>query len=315
MAAVVDVGSNSVHLLVAALEGRELRPLADESVFLGLGDAVADRSALGPDLRAELVAALRRYAEAATVLGDPAPLLLATEPLRAAADAGLAVADCAAATGLELVVLTAAEEGLLTALGVTGGRPVARSTLVIDLGGGSTDCVLLDPAAGVAADWTIPTGSARLTRALRPDDPPAAGQLARLRELAEAALAGSPVPPAAELVFVGGTASNVLRVVRGVTAGPLRAGDVAAVLAVVAAERAAPLATRIGLNPRRAPLLPAGAALLAALLDRWPGAAARVSDASLREGAVLAHATAGDAWRARLAQLLGGAATGERGRA
>ncbi|MBI3747414.1 MAG: hypothetical protein HY262_00980 [Chloroflexi bacterium] len=65
----VDVGSNSVHLLVAEIAGHRLMPVVDESVFLGLGAAVAERGHLGPTARADLAKTLAGYAGTSRQLG------------------------------------------------------------------------------------------------------------------------------------------------------------------------------------------------------------------------------------------------------
>ncbi|MGH2511776.1 MAG: hypothetical protein ACRDGQ_03715, partial [Candidatus Limnocylindrales bacterium] len=92
-AAGVDVGANSVHLLVAVVSGHRLEPVVDESVFLGLGDRVDAAGTLGPAKRAELVAALEHDAALARRLGADRVTFVGTEPLRRAADAATAVHD------------------------------------------------------------------------------------------------------------------------------------------------------------------------------------------------------------------------------
>src|SRR6185312_11294649 len=91
--AAVDLGSNSVHLVVAAIDDHRLRPLVDESSFLGLGAAVDDRAHLGPDARSQLADVLGRYASTARDLGASRITLLGTEPLRRAADGARIVAE------------------------------------------------------------------------------------------------------------------------------------------------------------------------------------------------------------------------------
>ncbi|HEY6012988.1 MAG TPA: hypothetical protein VIU37_03250, partial [Candidatus Limnocylindrales bacterium] len=93
----VDVGSNSVHLLVAEIAGHRLAPIVDESVFLGLGAAVAERGHLGAAARAELAGTLAGYAESSRQLGARHVTFVGTEPIRRAADAARIVADVAAA--------------------------------------------------------------------------------------------------------------------------------------------------------------------------------------------------------------------------
>ena len=122
----VDIGANSVHLLVAAAGDHQLDPLLDESVFLGLGDRVATDGYLGSTAREDLVAALASYADAARNLGAREIVLMGTEPIRRAADAAILVREVEARTGLPLYVLDHREEGMLTLAGVTmraGRRP------------------------------------------------------------------------------------------------------------------------------------------------------------------------------------------------
>ena len=127
--AAVDLGSNSVHLLAASIHGHQLRPLADESIFLGLGTTVDETAHLGADARATLTRELRRYADRARSLDAEHITFLGTEPIRRAGDATRIVLEIEAATGIALHVLSHEEEAYLTLIGVTGGRPVPAETL------------------------------------------------------------------------------------------------------------------------------------------------------------------------------------------
>ncbi|MGZ8515006.1 MAG: Ppx/GppA phosphatase family protein, partial [Candidatus Limnocylindrales bacterium] len=129
----VDLGSTSVHLLVAEIDGHRLTPIVDESVFLGLGAAVAERGYLGATALAELVETLVGYADTARRLGARDVTFVGTEPIRRAADAGRIVADVVAACGAPLHVLTHEEEAFATLIGVTEGMPVTHETLVVDV--------------------------------------------------------------------------------------------------------------------------------------------------------------------------------------
>ena len=162
----VDVGSNSVHLLVAAVRGRRVQPLADESVLLGLGDTVETYGAIPEPHRAELVSTLGRYAARARELGARDIAFVGTHPLRRAADARAVVQAVEHATGIPLHVLDHEEEGLLNLLGAMAGRSIAASVAVVDIGGGSSEVVVLDARAH-ARSGAIPIGCATLTRRLR----------------------------------------------------------------------------------------------------------------------------------------------------
>lgn len=293
----IDVGSNSVHLLVARHAPGGLEPLRDESVLLGLGDVV-DRDGYVPDsAQAELVLALRRYVELARSLGAAQVSLVATEPLRRAANAAAVVSHVGGALGLPLHVLSERQEGELTYLGVTGGAVQAQSQLVVDVGGGSSEVVLAEVGQQPAVT-SLPSGSGRLSIGIVAHDPPTAAELDRLLGAAHALVAGLPQMRPARAIFVGGTATNLARI------APLRRDGLALAYRALAELTAEQVSARFGVNLRRARQLPAGAAIVDALLAHFRLDEAQVSGASLRDGAIIARARLGADWPARLADLV-----------
>lgn len=302
----VDLGSNSVHMLVAAIAGHRVQPLVDESVFLGLGVAVAERGYLGRAARAELTATLVRYANAARRLGATDITFVGTEPIRRAADAGSIVYEVTLATGEPIHVLTHEEEALLTIIGVTEGMSVAHETLVVDIGGGSSEFCVVDPTHPPRAAG-LRLGSARLTDQFVNHDPPLPSEIDAMRQASLAAVRDAPPASPAEIVAVGGTASNLLKVLPAAALDRTLTRDrIDEALAILATEPAAAASRRHRVKPIRARILPAGAAILGAILDHYGVDRLRVSDAGIREGAVLAVAHAGPAWRDRLAELAHG---------
>src|ERR1043165_8004809 len=123
VAAAVDIGSYSVHLLVARVHGHVLETLHDESAFLGLGSAIDETGGLG-GARPKLVETMSGYAMRAWSLGATGLAIVATDPLRRASDAAQAIAEITAATGLRVVVLSHDEEALVALIGVQAGRPI-----------------------------------------------------------------------------------------------------------------------------------------------------------------------------------------------
>ena len=304
--AAVDLGSNSVHLLAASIHGHQLRPLADESVFLGLGAAVDGRAHLGTAARNELVDALRRYADRARSLGAANIAFLGTEPIRRAADGARIVADVERATGVPLSVLSHEEEAYLTLIGVTAGLPVARETLVIDIGGGSSEFCALAPGGRPRAAG-LRLGSGRLTARFATSDPIAPAAVDAMRIAADHALRDAPEATPQDLVAVGGTASNLLKItVDGIEAGTLTADGVTRALGILTSAPAAEVTERYFINPKRGPLLVAGALIVEALMRRYGVGTVRVSEAGIREGAILAADHVGGTWRDRLVDLAAG---------
>jgi exopolyphosphatase/guanosine-5'-triphosphate,3'-diphosphate pyrophosphatase len=301
----VDLGSNSVHLLVAGVSNHLLSPLDDESVFLGLGSAVASRGYLGKAARAALITALERYAAVARDLGADAVSFIGTEPIRRAADSATTVHEVTAATGAPLFVLSHEEEAYLTIIGVTEGRPVAHETLVVDIGGGSSEFCVVDAARPPRAIG-LRLGSARLTDRFVSHDPPEPAEIEAMYAAALDAVADAPAARPVEIVAVGGTASNLRKVVPTASDGVLGPERIAEALMLLGSMSGAAATVRFGVNPIRARILPAGAAILAAILDRYEVSEVRISEAGIREGAILAVAHAGPAWRDRLVELTRG---------
>jgi len=286
--------------------GHRLQVLVDESVFLGLGTAILERGYLGQAARAELAATLVRYADSAHRLGAARVTFLGTEPIRRAADAAVIVHEVEAATGVPLYVVSHEEEAFLTLIGVTEGMPVTQETLVVDVGGGSSEFVVVD-AVGAPRAAGLRVGSAMLTGRHVTHDPATPAEVKAMRAAAIAAVRDAPDARPGEIVAVGGTASNLIKILPAAALDrTLTRERIAEVEAILVSEPAAAAAERHLINPIRARILPAGGAIMDAILDRYGAGRIRVSEAGLREGAILATSHAGVAWRDRLGDLAHG---------
>ena len=284
--AAVDVGSNSVHLLVAKLTDGGLETLVDISEQLGLGDFVDDGGAIPEDSQRGLIYLLRQYRDVALAQGAEQVTFVGTEPLRRATN-GRQVAELVEReTGIPLQILDKEEEGKLAFVGVTRGAAGSQSMLIVDIGGGSTQAVFYDPNTGIRIEG-LNVGSKRLSSEVVKHDPPTADEISRLRSRAAEEASSLPDAKPDRAVFVGGTATNIIRV------RPLAAAEFDALFATLTTVPAADLAQRYILRPRRALQLAAGAALAEAILHRYGLTAAEVSDASLRDGAIIAAARDG----------------------
>ncbi|HEV7809275.1 MAG TPA: hypothetical protein VGO64_01645 [Candidatus Limnocylindrales bacterium] len=305
--AAIDLGSTSVHLLIAR-PGRELGVVEDESAFLGLGAAVDGPGRLDDSGRASLVATVGDYVDRARGAGVVEPIVMGTEPLRRLADATRIVADVSARTGVPLLVLEHEEEALLTLIGLLNGRAVTSDLLTVDIGGGSTELVEIGPGR-LARPMGIRIGAGRLSRAITDRGAPTPQVFADLRAAARTAFVWEPARPVTEVVFVGGTATNLLKLIRRVgnpERDRLDRGDLALVRRVLASSPAELIAATYGLREARVRLLPAGAEIIEAVLDATGVEAGRVVDAGIREGAIVAADRAGEGWRDRLEELAHG---------
>ena len=302
--AAIDIGSYSVHLLVAEVRGRAVRAVHDESAFLGLGreiDQAGDLQAARP----RLVETMSTFAMRAWSLGASSITVVATDPFRRAPDAEAARAEITAATGVDVNVLSHEEEALVALIGVQAGRPILRNTVVVDVGGGSTEVLIAGPALEPVAAG-LPLGAARLTGLLVQHDPPTQRELVSLLGHSLTAMAAAPDVDQAELIAVGGTARSLLRVGPKLPNRTLTHRRVRHALDLMTAASAEASAERFGIRVSRAHVLAAGAAILLGALDRYRLDRLRVAAGGLREGMILSSARAGSSWRAALRTLAKG---------
>jgi exopolyphosphatase/guanosine-5'-triphosphate,3'-diphosphate pyrophosphatase len=308
IAAAIDVGSNSVHLLLTELDGEVLR---DESVLLGLGAMVDMEGSIPEDGLGDLVHVLTGYVHEAFEAGAESVTLVATEPLRRASNRTRTRAAVTAATGLELHVLSHEEEALLTVLGVLDGESISEPTIVLDIGGGSSEVVLLEPDADPVVG-VVPVGSARLTAQHVEDDPPTEQEVLELRAEAHHLFSSLPTGHPRRGIVVGGSGTNLIRLTT-------REGDENApddelidtertgqAIEIVMGRPSAELVEAYGLRERRVRQMAAGASLIEAALDCYNLDVFEASDASLREGIISARRLAGERWRERLTGLVSG---------
>jgi exopolyphosphatase / guanosine-5'-triphosphate,3'-diphosphate pyrophosphatase len=302
--AAVDIGSYSVHLLVARVTGRRVEPLHDESAYLGLGRTIDREGRIG-SARAELTATLAAFRIAALSRDASAMTIVGTDPLRRAPDAAEAHAEIRAATGLEVAELSHEEEAAMALLGVTGGRPVVRTTALIDVGGGSTEVLVAGPGGEPVAKG-LPLGATRLTGVHVHHDPPIAAELEAMAADCAAAMRDAPSFRPAQLIAVGGTARSLLRVGPPLPNRALSRKRIVAAVKTIASMPVASLADLYSIRPSRAAVLPAGATILEAALARYALDHLRVARGGLREGLILATARAGTDWREQIPQLARG---------
>jgi exopolyphosphatase/guanosine-5'-triphosphate,3'-diphosphate pyrophosphatase len=288
---IVDVGSNTVRLLVARRQGAGLVPLEEAREHLFLGEDVERDGRLSEARIAQAARCAGAYARTARKLGARAVEVIVTAPGRQSANAAELVRELTAATGVPVRVLSADEEGRLAFAGAVASTwSLPSSVAVCDVGGGSTEAVVGTVEGGPAWSRSLDIGAVRLTQRFLGGDPPGRKALAAARDEVERHLEAfaPPLPQAA--LAAGGTA----RALRKLVGRELEAEELDAALRIACRHPAAKVARTFGLHERRARTLPAGIVILAALQARL-GVPLEVSRAGLREGAALALAEPAEA--------------------
>src|SRR5690606_18319437 len=155
-AAVIDVGSNSVRLVVYRIDGRAMTPILNEKVMAGLGRGGARTGALSKDGVEQAMRAIRRFATLIEALQIKDVFAVGTAAVREAKDGADFAARMEAETGIKLRILSGDDEARLSALGVSAGAPDAKG-LVGDLGGASLELIEISPK-GIGRGETFPLG-------------------------------------------------------------------------------------------------------------------------------------------------------------
>jgi len=158
--AVVDIGSNSVRLVVFDQLGRAPLPVFNEAVQCGLGRGLDRTGRLNDDAIRLALQNLTRFARLASAMEVERFDLLATAAVRDAENGAAFVADAERCCGTRLTVLSGTAEARLAGLGVMSGTPGAAG-IAGDLGGGSLELVRLAEGA-VGEITTLPLGPIRL---------------------------------------------------------------------------------------------------------------------------------------------------------
>ncbi|WP_425408886.1 hypothetical protein [Hyphococcus sp.] len=164
--AVVDIGSNSVRLVVYDGPKRAPIPICNEKALCGLGRDMTEDGGLNPDAVSDALATLARFRHVLDDLGRPPTTVIATAAVRDARD-GKKFVEAACALGFDVNVVSGEEEGRLAAYGVAAVEPQATG-LVGDMGGGSLELALLSKGE-IDDSISLPIGPFNLMRAANGD--------------------------------------------------------------------------------------------------------------------------------------------------
>lgn len=280
---IVDVGANTLRLLVAAREDGRLVALREQRVQLGLGEEIERSGGLGEEKLAEAAAVARAHVRRARKLGCERIDVLVTSPGRQARNGAELVSKLREATGVATKVLRPEEEGELAWYGaVAAVEQPPESIAVCDVGGGSTQLVVGTVSGGPAWVRSVDLGSLRLTRRTLGAEPPAQSDLDAARAQVESAFVDLAPPLALAGIATGGTARALRRIV-----GPTLEPELLAGAARKLAKRSGRvIADEYGVDPTRARTLLAGTLILMEVQRRF-GIGLQVGRGGIREGAAL----------------------------
>jgi exopolyphosphatase/guanosine-5'-triphosphate,3'-diphosphate pyrophosphatase len=284
--AAIDQGTNTTRLLVADVDDGGLRELVRRTEITRLGEGVDERHRLLPLPVARVRNVLTDYRREAERLGAERTLLVATSAVRDAENGEAFLGEVEWSYGFATKLLTGDEEAALMLRGVGEIEP---GTLVLDIGGGSTELVTLDSRT------SLDIGAVRLTERYLHSDPPTRDELAACAQYVRTVL---PPVDVTSAVGVAGTITSLAALDLGldeydrerVHGHELSLAGIERQLGRLAA---LPLAQRRevpALEPERAPVIVAGAVIAREVLAAYGLDAYRVSEHDILDGIALAAA-------------------------
>ena len=296
--AVVDIGTNSTRLLVADVADGRVSEVDRRSIVTRLGRGVDTAGQLASEAIEEVCRTVAEYVDAYESLGVERVKAIATSAVRDAANSGAFMAELRERFGLDAHILTGDEEAGLVYLGATAERPPSSNTLVVDIGGGSTELVV-GSGADVGFHTSLQAGTVRHTERYLRSDPPDAGELDALagdvRSLIDAELTGAAIATASEGIAVAGTPTSLAAIDQEldpydperVHGYRLPLDSIQRMCSLLSSKTLEERLKVTGLHPGRAPTIPAGVVILIQVMRAFGLKEVEVSEHDILHGAAL----------------------------
>jgi exopolyphosphatase / guanosine-5'-triphosphate,3'-diphosphate pyrophosphatase len=301
--AVVDIGTNSTRLLIGDVEGTGVTEIERRTTVTNMGRGVDHTGMICSDAVDDVCTVIADYKSRYEEMGAERVMAIATSAVRDAVNGEAFIAELRERFDLDARLLTGEEEANLTYLGATAHRPANGSTLVFDIGGGSTE-LIVGRGNRVGFHTSLQAGTIRQSERHLNSDPPDPHELEDLasdvRNLIAGAIVAEPHTEASHAIAVAGTPTSLAAIdqslepydpgrVHGYRLGMPRIQRMLSRLSSL------PLAERLrvpGLHPGRAPTIVAGTVILVQVMRAFNIKEIEVSELDILHGSALSAAMA-----------------------
>ena len=287
--AVVDLGSNATRLQIASIaRDGKITVIHEDRAAVRLGEQVFRTGRLSADAMARAAVALARFALLAQRAGAEVIRAVATSAVREASNRQQLVRMIRAHAGLHVEVISGAEEARLVCLGVLQGTPAGERTLLLDIGGGSTE-VISARGESPESSSSLQLGSVRLTEFFLKNDPMTRREIRLVEEAVQDA--ASQIDPLLvgkfkRITGAAGTTSAVAALARrvsGAVGGRITYRQIAGVLDYLRGT-SAKQRRKAGVDEQRADIIYAGTAILEGVMRRLRIEELELTTRGLRDG-------------------------------
>jgi exopolyphosphatase/guanosine-5'-triphosphate,3'-diphosphate pyrophosphatase len=301
--AVVDIGTNSTRLLIGDVEGTGVTEIDRRTAVTNMGRGVDHSGLICTDAINDVCTVIADYKAHYEEMGAERVMTIATSAVRDAVNGDAFIAELRERFGLNARLLTGEEEANLTYLGATAHRPAQDSTLVFDIGGGSTE-LIVGSGTRVGFHTSLQAGTIRQSERHLSADPPDPHELedlaGEIRNLIDRAIATEPHANPTRAIAVAGTPTSLAAIDQGLE--PYDPGRVHGyrlgmprIQRMLSRLSSLPLAERLrvpGLHPGRAPTIVAGTVILVQVMRAFGMDEIEVSELDILHGSALSAAMA-----------------------
>ncbi|MDP3259299.1 MAG: Ppx/GppA phosphatase family protein [Thermodesulfovibrionales bacterium] len=176
----IDIGSNTLRLLVGMIEGQKIVRMRCEMVITRLAAGIGETGLLNADNMGKSVSVLKVFSDIISAYGISHIRAVGTSALREAENSEEFIRRVLSKTGIKIEVISGEEEAELTARGVIFDLPETNSSLIVDIGGGSAEWIFCRNSSPVEMG-TIPTGVVKLFDKHIKSDPPSKADILSMR--------------------------------------------------------------------------------------------------------------------------------------
>jgi len=301
--AVVDIGTNSTRLLIADVEEGRVTEVERRTTVTNMGRGVDHSGLICSDAVDDVCTVIADYKSRYEEMGTERVSAIATSAVRDAVNGDAFIAELRERFCLDARLLTGKEEANLTYLGATSHRPAGDSTLVFDIGGGSTE-LIVGSGDRVGFHTSLQAGTIRQSERHLTRDPPDPHELEDLasdiRKQIDLAIAERPGANPTSAIAVAGTPTSLAAIDQGLE--PYDSGRVHGyrlglkpIQRMLSRLSSLPLAERLrvpGLQPGRAPTIVAGTVILVQVMRAFKIKEVEVSELDILHGTALSAAMA-----------------------
>ncbi|MFC1562146.1 hypothetical protein ACFL6I_03180 [candidate division KSB1 bacterium] len=296
--AVIDIGTNSVLLLIAETGQKgAVTAIRDDAVITRLGEGIDENGAIGRLAFDRTMDAVVDYVKVCDQEGVGELTLLGTEVFRSAVNTPEILERFLEKTGHPLIVISAKDEARLSFLSVAGDIPPGDAIMALDIGGGSTE-IAIGNADAVSLTRSMPVGAVSLTERFLDRDPVSEENVAELKNTLDGHLKALPgVTENFHAVGIGGTITTVAALVKKmrrydpevIDGLRLSIRDIEDLEVLLLDTPVSERSKLPGMEPGRADIIAAGVAILSGVLNHFHLETIRVSIRGIRYGYMVEH--------------------------